>query len=101
MTEYNFKGHDYTELFPYLGITCDDDYDGDLVALKRKLTRMMGRVYGDHDVSEEVLAIKMYLKAMVDAGIDYWGPIWEGMIEVEDDYTFISACRSLADRMWT
>jgi len=102
MTDYNFRGHDYTELFPHLGITYDDDdYDGDIVALKEKLNSMMGQVYANEDVSEEVFAIKVYLRAMAETGIDYWAPVWDGLVEVEDDGTFLQACYALADHMWT
>jgi hypothetical protein len=100
MTDY--KGHDYTELFPVLGVEWnDDDPDTDADVFRMGLVRLQQRSDEGEDISDELNHIRLYLRAMIACEVDCWGPVWDGLLELEDEFTFLQACISLADHMWT
>ena len=89
-----YKGYDYTELFPVLGLSAEyDDTETELDEFKAALKRVdQARVIGN---------IREYTAAMVDADHGYWSPIWQGLVDCEDDFTFMQAFYALAEHAWT
>ena len=89
-----YKGYDYTELFPVLGLSTEyDDMETELDEFKECLKR----VNRPHVIRN----IREYTAAMVDADPGYWGPIWQGLVDCEDDFTFMQAFYALAEHAWT
>lgn len=92
----SFKGYDYTELFPFLGLGEFDDADVEIEAFRAELKKLIF----NHD-PVVIPLIREYVVAMVEADPGYWGPIWRGLSDCEDDFTFMQACYALAEHMWT
>lgn len=101
-----YKGWDYTELFPVLGIpesAADSDF-AELwfrVALSEIRSAMLHEDGSPDEHEHKMAEIRKFLQAMIDGEYDYWGPIWNGMLDCEDDETFLQACIALAGHMWT
>ena len=72
--------------------------DGDeMEAFKEALLRA-----GNDSMNTETTAhIRSYVRAMALCDPGFWGPIWHGLDECKDDYTFMQACYALAEHMWT
>lgn len=97
-TAMGYKGYDYTELFPVLGVECfDRELGEDMSVFKEALARLIH----DDDPGDKVAHIRAYVYAMSGSDPGYWGPIWRGMVLCQEDRTFVQACHSLAEHMWT
>ena len=92
----NFKGYDYTELFPFLGLGEYRDVDTEMEEFKEALAKVMRE-----EDTMSVSLIRDYVKAMSECGVCCWKPIWLGLLACEDDYTFMQAAYALAEHMWT
>ena len=96
-TAMGYKGYDYTELFPVLGISDSPHHADDMEEFKEALSFL---IYDD-DPGDKVVHIRAYTFAMSGADPGYWGPIWRGMVLCQEDRTFLQACHALAEHMWT
>ncbi len=93
----SFRGHDYTELFPFLGLGKFDTQDEELAAFKAALAELDWQA----GATVEISLIRDYIEAMVACDVGSWGHIWNGLLACEDDYTFMQAVHALAEHMWT
>ena len=96
----SFKGYDYTELFPVLGLSSTecDGLETEVDEFRGCLKRVLAKPVKYADVIKD---IREYTAAMIDADPGYWGPIWRGLTECEDDFTFMQAFYALAEHAWT
>ena len=98
----DYKGHDYTELFPVLGIV-EPQIDGwgqeeEIEAFENALMDLFVDAGNNYRTISHVRA---YVRAMAEADVGYWKPIWNGIADCEDDFTFLQVCHALAGHMWT
>lgn len=108
--DYKPKGYDWSELSYMLGfgfvlvspdgmeVSFEEDEGTLLAVTKERISQAAGD--GENVDIEVVVACRKYLKALREQENGYWGPIWDGMLAVEDDYTFLVAVLALLAHMW-
>lgn len=101
--EKKFKGIDWTELADYLGY----EIDYDLVREYKPFQEWLLNQCLENDVWPDKIinGAKEYLQALYDheekcAMKGYSGPVWKGLLEVENDWTFMDFFVHLLPYMW-
>lgn len=121
----DFKGHDYAELLEALGFEVTDlwipdgwswpanDMQGDALKLANLLHQCLRAILREepyafkhkgHYVPTEVCVslARNFVKSLAespDAG--YRVPLWQGLAQIEDDYTFLKSFIPLLPQAWT
>ena len=97
---FEFDGYDYLEIgmkFQILRNSYVSDYSEQLDTIKLK--RFLWYHY-DNDLVVEV--VKDYIQAMLDCEIDlYETPIYEALLKIENNHTFMKIVTRLIGMMWT
>ena len=99
----DYNGYDYTELFDVLGITWspEDDSSGQhMDEFKRALSDAVHNDTQDESRTR-IDHTRSYVRAMSEHDHGFWSPIWCGLCDCKDDFTFMQACHALAEHMWT
>lgn len=91
-----FKGHDYTELIEYFNLRrCDDD--------DREAQWLQAFLNANQEKDEVVAACREYVDSLAEQCEKYCysGPLWRGLLAVEDDITFIQYFSHLVSMAWS
>lgn len=100
--EYEFEGYDYDELAKSLGITLDEDS----LDLSISITNYL-RTLSFYDVNHQEVVDKcrcyltIHKTLCIEENIyDSYFPVWEGLLKVKDDFTFLQIFADLVGHMW-
>ena len=96
-----YKGYDFTELFPVLGLDVEEDDDKEFQEALLNIMSDMNEYHARHE--ELISEVREFVSALASDSHnwDYWWPLWDGLSKIEDDYTFMQACAALAPHLWT
>ena len=99
-----FKGYSASEMLKPLGLTVvdfeDEDEIDDVLCTHFVSVGGEGR---ELDAKKAAQVLRGYLAALATCAEEdgYDGPVWRGLLAVEDDYTLLSFASMLVGRMWT
>jgi len=120
MREYRkFDGYDYAELIEAWNLSFPDPYeledifdeDEQLFYEERYYLKefienfLTAKLLGESGrrskfTQRAITDLKMYLEELGKCELSYFNPVWKGMLEIEDDFTFLQVVESLIGHMW-
>ena len=99
-SKYKFKGWDWTELASCWGCRCTKDEECEKAIDKYICERLpFGSEKEISKQKECAKDLRRFLKKLVK-GPGCSKPIWQGLLQVEDNYTLLSFTRVLLTFMW-
>jgi len=108
LNEIVLHGSDWTELGEMFGILCDDDDAQTARHVRNKIGELADRfVLRDPAPLPEdfrrLELIRGFVSLLRDGsrGIGYCAPLWQGLLEIQDDWTFLRFVMVLLEFMWT
>jgi len=106
MNKRKYNGYDWAEVAQALNIPYDMDINSPHFGQEHKHLEIYLTYLPWHKDSRSLRYAVHQMRTFVDALIieseqyDYWSPLWKGLAQIEDDYTFMSACIALVGHMW-
>ncbi|WP_438449322.1 hypothetical protein [Gorillibacterium sp. sgz5001074] len=97
----SFDGKDWMEISTYFGI-CENSLLNEEDILK-KTREFLGSALYDSDAEEKVAeVIRNFLTALYTrcSKGKHTGPLWKGLLEIEDNFTLIKYTCILLEHMW-
>jgi hypothetical protein len=100
-----YKGYDYTELYPALGIGTDDT-STNMQQARAKMSdlfanSMMDREGGKEALSAFAIELRRYLTVLAEVDPGFAGPLWKGLVAIEDDESLIQYFLPLMTKAWS
>lgn len=98
----DFEGIDWTELSKYFGIVKYDYESGKDKEVLLKTKEYLQNILFSNGEQEVATALRMFLNKLYENSKNFKcnAPIWKGLLEIEDDFTFIKYSIILLDQMW-
>jgi len=98
-----FKGIDWTELSVCFGIIDKvEDWQDDTEILNKTKDYLQSMLLNEHKQDEVAHPLRLFLQKLYDNSLKHKSnaPIWKGLLEVEDNFTFIKYSVILFEHMW-
>lgn len=100
--EPEFKGYDFTELLDHFGVEYDDKTEADDLSKLRAF--LESHMQNAPDVTPQAVAVcREFLKAVTEQEkrYGYRGPLFQGRLDVTNDYTFMREFINMLPGLWT
>lgn len=109
---WQFYGDDWTELGQVFGILCDHDDAPTCGFIREAIAKLQSRIRVAQDKEgrarpgdmQQVEACRRFLRAVIVQSLarrDYETPLWFGLAEIRDDWTFLRYLSALLEHLWT
>lgn len=110
--EYEFKGWDWTELVPVFGLEAEFEKSENVPASASLAAevefgeRLANEIRSyilrpEEEVKEIIIHLRAFLQKIIDCELGYDIPFWQGILNVEDDHTFLQIYAHNVTSMWT
>lgn len=100
----SFKGHDFLELADYWGIDTEKEDDEIIQEMIQKIEGAVVQLRFLPNSSNEVANdLRSFVQALWTTTQEHdfpESPIWEGLLKIKDDDTFLQFCIPLLRNMW-
>lgn len=92
-----FLGRDWTEISKHFGIDCSNEQEA-LIKTKAHINSVLMTEQENVAATE----IRVFVKALFERAEGKYdnAPLWKGLLEMENDYTFLKYTSILIDHMW-
>lgn len=105
--DYKFKGRDYNELAEAFGISTEDD-DKMTADLKGKLLVIAGEYFFAHPqvpaegtpLFQQMQLCQNFIKTLVAHDASTYDPVFAGLLEIEDGFSFFKMLSAIIEFMW-
>lgn len=98
-----FKGWCWSELMPAFGLTSVDDGEEQDLATMQEFLASMAHIDASWRNVEIMNLCKEYLMVLISQTekISFSTPIWKGLMEINEPFTFIQYFRTLLPHAWS
>lgn len=96
---YRFRGWDYEELAECWGIDLPEGDDQRIEAIRDFIVQRWAHEHPDY--KRVVSDVRRFVRALRREEIGFHGPLWDGLLKIRDDFTFLQATTVLLPLMWT